>query len=533
MGFLKRITNFSLPSLSASFLLLCLILFLNPFFRLNSMEILNLFFLLVPFYSVSYFLLIFLLTEFTGFLFETKFVKRFFDVKLIAFLLGGTLLIFGILFLFNSRYFSIYIPPSVLKNFKFWSIFLIFSGLLSFLFLFRRKVPSLAYLFFYLLILSLLFLSSRQHHSMESSSGSVIFEWTRGKKVTVLEMTGLSLDFIVPLTAEKKLPNFSYIMENGSWVLVRNFRPHDRNSLFATFETGKYPYKHMSYENCYKFKGNLTCLPLLPRFVFLYKLESLGIFEKLPFVANPRGIISILNSSKHPYFILDSPDLPVPEDAFLRFKNIIGEFPDNEKTKILLNAFILDEAVVKEKISIKENYHPFYFHVFLSGLDTVEHYFWKYARPERTFLAEETPSAYSKVIERYYDYYDSIIGATLSLLKDNEILLVYSPHGMSALPLWKRILNFIYRTDEISAYHDNAPEGIAIFYGSGVGKNGFQGNIKIVDLAPTLLYLMGFPIARDMDGNVVKKIIDPVILQKNPLFFVPSFQGELLIKKKE
>ncbi|MGQ9619082.1 MAG: alkaline phosphatase family protein [Candidatus Aminicenantia bacterium] len=384
------------------------------------------------------------------------------------------------------------------------------------------------------MIFFLLFLSSKSGYQFPSYSGSVVFEWTKGKKVTILQMDGLTLDFLVPLSSESKLPNFSHAMENGSWTLVKNFRPQDKTSLLITFETGKYPYKHLASENCYNFKGTKACFQLLPRFIFLYKLANLGLLEKKTQIPNFKGITSILTASEHPFFKIAKSTILSSDETTLKFKNIIGEFPENPTTKILFNAFVTDESVIKEAINKRQNSNPFYLHVFLTGLDTVEHYFWKYSRPEQSLLtSEEEIPIYSRVIERYYDYYDSIIGIFLSSLKEDEILLIYSPHGMSPITLWRKVLNFLYRTEEISAYHDNAPEGIAIFYGSDVRKNGFQGVINIVDIAPTLLYLMGFPVARDMDGNVIKRIVEQKTLEKNPIFFVRSYEGEISIKKKE
>ncbi len=532
MGFLKRFTNFILPSLAVPFILVVLILFMNSSVPFKTKDILNLFIDLLPFYIFLSFLIIFFITEFVSFLFETRLITNFFNAKLIASIFFSFSVAIGVLFLLNSRYFSIYIYPEVFKKLIFWGFFLIFMGLISFFLLYRFKIPSIFYILFYIAILSVVFLSSKERFLMDTHSTSSSFEWIKGQKIVVLQMDGLTLDFIAPLVSERRLPNFSHIMEKGSWVMVKNFRPQDKTTLFLSFETGKYPYKHRGFEYCYQFKKVSPCLSILPRFVFLYKLEVFGILEKKQAISSSKGLISILESSKHPYFLVEPSNLQNPSETFLKFKNIIGEFPENPLTDLLLNSFLQDESVFKEAMSLKQKSNPFYLHAFFSGLDTVEQRFWKFSRPEQPVMEEENLSLYSMVIERYYDYYDSIIGSFLSAMKEDEILLIYSPHGMSPIPLWKRILNFIYGSEEISAYHDNAPDGIAIFIGSSINKGEFQGEIRIVDIAPTLLYLMGFPVARDMDGNVVKRIIDPVILKKNPIFFVRSFEGDISIEKK-
>lgn len=533
MGILKRFTNFILPSLLTPFLIMVLILFLNSSSPFHKEDFLNLFLVLLPFYTLLFFLFIFLTTEFLAFILETNFVKDFFNAKLVVSLFSFISIFMGILYLLNSRYFSIYIIPQVLKKITFFGFFLIFAGFISLFCLFRFRIPSLIYIFLYLLIFSLLFFTSKERYQGESQTGSAGFEWVKGNRVTVLQMDGLTLDFIAPLSSEKRLPNFSHSMENGSWALVKNFRPHDRVTLFTSYDTGKYPYKHKGFENCYQFKNVSSCLSILPRFIFLYKLEIFGILEKKSIIPDAKGITALLKHSEHPFFLIEPLDSLDSSEPLLKFKNIIGEFPKNSLTDLLLNSFKQDEYVFQRALRVKQESNPFYLHVFFSGLDTVEHRFWKFSRPEQPLIEEESSPLYSMVIERYYDYYDSIIGSFLSAMKEDEILLIYSPHGMSPIPLWKRILNFIYGSEEISAYHDNAPDGIAIFTGASINKAGFQGEIKLVDLAPTLLYLMGFPVARDMDGNVVKRIIDPKILQKNPIFFVRTFEGNISIMKRK
>ena len=529
MGFLKRFTNFILPSLSTTYLLLILLLFLNPSAQFQGRDLLNLFIILLPFYTFSSFFLIFLITDILSFFLEKKFVDSFFNTKLISSLFSFISISIGILFLLNSRFFSIYIIPEVKKKIEIWSFILILIGFVTFFLVLKLKIPAIIYPIFYFLIFALLFFSSRERHWKEATTVSTVFEWVKGQRIVVLQMDGLTLDFIAPLTSEKKIPNFSYIMENGSWLMIKNFRPHDKETLFTTFNTGKYPYKHKGFGKCYKFKNVSPCLYLLPRFIFLYKLEIFGIFETQPLPSTSEGILSTLKYFKIPSYVIESSESKISSETILKFKNIIGEFPKNNLTDFLLNSFAQDEEVFQEALSTKQKSSPIYLHALFSGLDTVERRFWKYSRPEQPLMEEPSP-LYSMVIDRYYDYYDSIIGSFLSTLKEDEVLIIYSPYGMSPIPLWKRILNFIYGTEEISAYHDNAPDGIAIFIGSSIEKGGFQGEAEIVDMAPTLLYLMGFPVARDMDGSVIKKLIDPKILKRNPIFFIRSYESEISIR---
>ena len=49
------------------------------------------------------------------------------------------------------------------------------------------------------------------------------------------------------------------------------------------------------------------------------------------------------------------------------------------------------------------------------------------------------------------------------------------------------------------ASHEAAPDGFLIAYGTNVAAGEYRRG-SIVDLAPTVLYYMGLPVGRDMDG---------------------------------
>ncbi|HET8646104.1 MAG TPA: hypothetical protein VFO85_11480, partial [Vicinamibacteria bacterium] len=46
-----------------------------------------------------------------------------------------------------------------------------------------------------------------------------------------------------------------------------------------------------------------------------------------------------------------------------------------------------------------------------------------------------------------------------------------------------------------------------------------------LDLAPTMLYLMGLPVARDMEGRVLTEMVEESFLRAHPLTFIPSYES--------
>src|SRR5258707_14166898 len=77
----------------------------------------------------------------------------------------------------------------------------------------------------------------------------------------------------------------------------------------------------------------------------------------------------------------------------------------------------------------------------------------------------------------------------------------------------------------VGGVHDRGPDGYFIAVGDGIRAGASLGTASVVDVAPTILYLMGLPVARDLDGRVLTEILDDDFAQSDPLTFIPSYVG--------
>ena len=62
-------------------------------------------------------------------------------------------------------------------------------------------------------------------------------------------------------------------------------------------------------------------------------------------------------------------------------------------------------------------------------------------------------------------------------------------------------------------------DGVLITRGPLIKKSGEIKGAEIIDIAPTVLYLMGLPVPKDMDGKVLREIIDDDYVNMNPITF--------------
>jgi predicted AlkP superfamily phosphohydrolase/phosphomutase len=157
------------------------------------------------------------------------------------------------------------------------------------------------------------------------------------------------------------------------------------------------------------------------------------------------------------------------------------------------------------------------------GLDTVGHLFLRYAQPQAfgPDIPDEAQEKYGSVLDRYYGYIDAEIGAAIDALAPGDLLLVVSGFGMQPVGPIARAANRLLREPDASGAHDRAPDGFLLAYGSDV-ERGKRQRGSIVDLAPTVLYFMGVPIGRDMDGYTRADLFTRRFTAERPITFIPT-----------
>ena len=93
----------------------------------------------------------------------------------------------------------------------------------------------------------------------------------------------------------------------------------------------------------------------------------------------------------------------------------------------------------------------------------------------------------------------------------------------------------------INAHHINSEESSynAIFmaYGKHIKHTGLNTTPRIVDIVPTVLYLMGLPVPDELDGRPIAEILDEEFLKANNIDYqkihIYKEREELLLSKEE
>ena len=136
--------------------------------------------------------------------------------------------------------------------------------------------------------------------------------------------------------------------------------------------------------------------------------------------------------------------------------------------------------------------------VYTNFVDAVEHKFWRWYEPAR--FPDATPediADFGDTIPRAYAWVDAEMGEILKRAGDDAIVLVLSDHGHHAAK----------PGGVFSGDHGDAPPGILIAAGPGIPAGATIGNATLLDIAPTVLTLLGLPAASDMPGRVLRELI--------------------------
>jgi predicted AlkP superfamily phosphohydrolase/phosphomutase len=158
------------------------------------------------------------------------------------------------------------------------------------------------------------------------------------------------------------------------------------------------------------------------------------------------------------------------------------------------------------------------------SLDPIGHYFLRYANPtEFGDVTDEERRRFGAVLEQHYAVIDDAIGRAIASLGGEDLLVVVSGYGMEPMGVVKRLLERVVGDPELSGTHEAAPDGFLMVYGGPAARGRLATRASIVDVVPTLLYFLGLPIGRDMDGYVRDDVFQHQFTDARPITYIPTY----------
>ena len=371
-------------------------------------------------------------------------------------------------------------------------------------------------------------------------------------RIIMLLLDGASLEYVLPRVAAGRLPNFGRVLDTGATLDLATIRPTQPDPVWAAVATGMYPSKNgVRSSSLYYAPGDDRAVDLLPGYCFSHTLVRLGVVADRPNSSaawRARPLWGILGDAGITTGIARWPvTYPAqPVNGFLlsdRFHQMVGsmfEFDGRaaypaDAIPIARDAFAgpgngasepastrWDEAYSRAARELESGLPVQFEAVRYQGLDTAGHYYLKYAQPRALGeLSDAERQAYGGLLERYYAFLDGEIGSAMARLAAGDLLLVVSGFGMQPVSPIKHAVARLFRAADLSGTHENAPDGFLLAYGTHVAK-GRKPRGSIVDVTPTILYFVGLPIGRDMDGYARADLFTRALTADRPITFIPT-----------
>ena len=391
----------------------------------------------------------------------------------------------------------------------------------------------------------------------------------------VVGLGGATRDLLLPLARQGRLPFFATLFDEGSYARLEAYPPVRRLGLWASLASGKLPFRHAlagptlieaPWLGAASGGGELRLLPLgffglgLDRLLGEHRSvrrsdrRALAVWEVFGRLDRTCAIVG-----------LPEPLLPasagVTQAADGLFRGVPGAAPalpaafagriellrgesaaaagadasgatesasaSGDELQVILNAARAQDRwrVAVAASLLADSPPPAALFVDLPGLLDVE--LLTLGGFHSAELAGSRAGADRRAAAELTDYMAFLDGALADLwakLPEPRLLAVVSPFGVDPPTGVRRLAGEIWRARRTNGTVAGAPDGALLLRGDGVRRGEGLATARIVDLAPTLLYVARLPIARDFDGRVLTEAFEPALLQSVPLTFLPTYE---------
>ncbi|MGE4189218.1 MAG: alkaline phosphatase family protein [Thermoanaerobaculia bacterium] len=476
----------------------------------------------------------------------------------------------------HASYFSFYLPPATGASLIKCALWLSLGTILCFYTALlhtasHRRYGPRSVLLLALVAAGVLYASYDRRASVRAVTRPAAAEETlltmRAPALLVVEVDGATLDVLLPLARQARLPFFSALVDGGVNARLATVAPLQTAAARATLATGKLPYRHL----------------VLGKKVYRSAWISGAEFRLLPIGFTRSGIGALLSSSRA-VATADRQALTLPEilaRAGLRTavigapRALLGKaelfaaaseerFVDGPRGATATPDWFEEEIVRGRDTgsgAAPDSLAPYSGTIRAALVEALEQDRRRVAAarsllargdaPQTLFLrlggfydvAMETRAGFeraelegdraaearlaSEALTLYCAHLDSDLAGLWERLPAPRALVVVSAFGVDPPRGVRRVVLEVQRRGRMGGTLASEPDGALWMRGEeSVRRGASLPPARVVDVAPTLLYLAGMPISRDLDGRVLTEAIEPTLLQRQPLSFLPSHEPD-------
>ena len=346
------------------------------------------------------------------------------------------------------------------------------------------------------------------------------------RPLVVIGLEGLDSKFLLTDSITSSSPSFARLREEGGRIRIAPHRPYLRWALWTSVATGTYPGQHgvkahWGWNLPLVFGETLRLLPWTPEGSRM--ILPWGLAERVP---PPPATVAPLWARLHASGVPTSvfgwpgswgddpssrwqPDFErgIVLEASMRasLEAALEPFPDRRAD--IWEGIVLDQARVDAATrALREGTPDVWIHLETLSLAR------RYHEPLRLRHTRER-----QLMELVTELVDGQLGDLMAAAPGNTLFAVVSPYGLAPPGTFERFKRLVGVGESWHTSAESCPDGLLVLLGDGVEAGQLAAEAPPPDVAPTLCYLLGLPVAQYMEGGVVVDLVAPSYLSSHPL----------------
>lgn len=202
---------------------------------------------------------------------------------------------------------------------------------------------------------------------------------------------------------------------------------------------------------------------------------------------------------------------------------------EEDKRLEMFMKILADTATIQSAATwTMENTEWDFMGVYFDGIDHFSHGFMKYHPPKLPIISPKDFEIYKDVVQGGYIFHDMMLERLLELAGEDTTVILVSDHGFHSDHLRPLALP----KEPAGPAYEHRPYGIFCMKGPNIKKDELIYGATLLDVAPTVLTMMGLPVGEDMDGKpLIQAFEKPVQITKIPSW--EAVEGESGMHEEE
>jgi len=346
------------------------------------------------------------------------------------------------------------------------------------------------------------------------------------RQLLVIGLEGLDAKVLLADAASASYPHLARLREEGARAPITPHRPFLRWALWTSAATGTYPGRHgvkdhRGWDLPLVFSETLRLLPWTPegsRMILPWglsrqvppppatvaplwsRLEASGVTTRVFGWPGSWGIDPSLQNLK-----IGEAGAALESAMRASLEAALDGLP--ERRSQIWSAIMQDQARVNAAVeSLEEGVADVWVH--LEALSLARRYH-EPLRPRHT--------RHRLFLELMMELVDEQLGSLFAAADEDDLVTVVSPFGLAPPGSFERLKRTFGGGGSWHTSAEGSQEGLFILLGNGANPGRRVPPVSPPDVAPTLCYLLGLPVAQYMEGSVAVGMVTQSFLEEHPL----------------